>query len=82
MPDAPRGPIRLPGAVQGGEEIVIGDVEGEMIDPDVDPFAAEAPSAPAPRAAPPPTERAPMRWTPGPGPAPAATPAREWPPRF
>jgi hypothetical protein len=78
------GPIRLPGSGHVSEEVVIGDVEGEMIDPDNDPFAAEAP---APRAAQPAPSTIPVqpgqqsyRWTPGPAPAPA--PARPWPPRF
>ena len=41
------GPIRLPGSVAGSEEVVIGDVEGEMIDPENDPFALEDPNKPA-----------------------------------
>ncbi|MGL4439580.1 MAG: extensin family protein [Bosea sp. (in: a-proteobacteria)] len=85
------GPIRLPGSGYASEEVVIGDVEGEMIDPESDPFAAEAPTGPTLRAAP---AAAPTtvpvqpgqqsyRWTPGPAPAPPpAQPARAWPPKF
>ena len=90
------GPIRLPGSVPASEEIVLGDIEGEMIDPDNDPFAIDAPRRPdaAPSA---PAQSAPAsvpvvpanqsyRWSAGPMPAapppqPVA-PARPWPPRF
>ncbi len=40
-PAATGGPIRLPGSMAGAEEVVVGDVEGEMIDPENDPFAIE-----------------------------------------
>ncbi len=86
---APGGPIRLPGSGYTSEEVVIGDVEGEMIDPENDPFAADAPPAPAPapRAAPATVPVQPgqqsYRWTPGPAPAPPAPEqSRPWPPRF
>ena len=88
------GPIRLPGAVTSIEEVVLGDIEGEMIDPDNDPFAIDAARKPA--AAPAAASSVPVapanqsyRWTPGPAPSalpppPAQTvaPARPWPPRF
>ena len=35
------GPVRLPGSGHVSEELAIGDVEGEMVDPDNDPFALE-----------------------------------------
>jgi len=92
------GPLRLPGAGRFNEEVVIGDIEGEMIDPDNDPFALEDPAAPAwPLAAQPPTaqpsalphppqagQQPSYRWTPGPAAVTQVPPpaARPWPPRF
>lgn len=89
------GPIRLPGSGYASEEVIIGDVEGEMVDPDSDPFAADAPASPAQRAAPatvpvPPGQQS-YRWTPGPAAAnspsnpagpPPGQPSRAWPPKF
>jgi hypothetical protein len=46
------GPIRLPGSGHITEELVLGDPEGEGIDPDNDPFALEDPRRPQPGAAP------------------------------
>jgi hypothetical protein len=71
------GPIRLPGSVLSSEELVLGDIEGEMIDPDVDPFAEPGAPARQPLATPrpmPPTQAPPPE-------APPAS-ARPWPPRF
>lgn len=87
LPQATGGPIRLPGSGYVSEEVVIGDVEGEMIDPETDPFAAEAPAIPAQRAAPATVPVQPgqqsYRWSPGPSPSqPASQPARAWPPKF
>ncbi len=77
-PQAPAtsGPIRLPGSVIGPEELIVGDIQGEQIDPDNDPFAADDPK---PRV---PTQPV---FTPRAPPAAAYSPApprREWPPRF
>lgn len=70
------GPIRLPGSIIGPEEVVVGDVEGDLIDPDKDPFAIEDPQTPK--------RIAPFQAPPGRVPsAPSASPtARPWPPRF
>jgi hypothetical protein len=69
------GPIRLPGSVIGPEEVVLGDIEGEMIDPDADPFADARESVRQPAMTP--------RPVPAPQPAPLPAPAgRPWPPRF
>ncbi len=80
------GPIRLPGYVQGAEEVVIGDVEGEMIDPDNDPFALEDGNRRPPRPAAGQSVPAPQgSYTPRPAPpmgGERAAPSREWPPRF
>lgn len=80
------GPIRLPGSVVGPEELVLGDIQGELIDPDNDPFALEDPKPRAPRSgaaltprpAPPPAQA----YSSSPPPAPPPVPRREWPPRF
>lgn len=40
------GPIRLPGSVVGPEELIVGDIEGDQIDPDNDPFALDDPQKP------------------------------------
>lgn len=81
------GPIRLPGSGYASDEVVVGDVEGEMVDLENDPFAAElparAPQRPAPATVPVQSGQQSYRWTPGPAPAAApAQPARAWPPRF
>lgn len=73
----PGGPIRLPGSVVGSEEMVIGDIEGDLIDPDRDPFALDDPQTAK--------RNSPARIAPA---APAAAPPaasvspRPWPPRF
>ncbi len=68
------GPIRLPGSVIGPEEVVLGDIDGETIDPDADPFAEARDAVRQPA------------FTPRPASAPAQpnppTAARLWPPRF
>ena len=46
------GPIRLPGSGHFTEELVLGDPDGEGIDPDNDPFALEDPRKPQTGAAP------------------------------
>ena len=92
------GPIRLPGSGHITEELVLGDPDGEAIDPDNDPFALE--DARKPQAAAPPMRSLPV----APGqqsyrppasaglqaqermqPAirsPGPAPERPWPPRF
>lgn len=74
-PSATSGPIRLPGSVMSSEELVVGDIEGEMIDPDNDPFALEDPRNPrapaTPRAPQPPVAADGMRWQTGPSALPA-----------
>jgi hypothetical protein len=70
----------------GSEEIVVGDVEGEMIDPDNDPFALDDPRKPVPARLQQGIAAPQQIFTPRPAPAlvptPRAAPSREWPPRF
>ncbi len=87
--NGPAGPIRLPGSGYVSEEVVVGDVEGEMIDPDNDPFALDDPRKPAATSVP--IQPAQQSYRPQPVPrvqsAPTPQPqiqppSRPWPPRF
>jgi hypothetical protein len=71
----------------GSEELVVGDIEGELIDPDNDPFALEDArqprTTPAPRVPPSQGSTDGMRWQTGPSglpaPPPGATPVMPGP---
>jgi hypothetical protein len=84
---APGGPIRLPGSGHVSEEVVIGDIEGDVVDPDNDPFAIEEarrpgqPAQPARMGMPASATSLPVapgqqsyRWSSGPAPAAPAPP--------